>query len=162
MCFPNQVAVCTEREVHRPKLLLRRHSCRTMPMFVRIRRKLGAMGRLLYSSFKMPKDLRMLQFHIFRSEEENPGQIFVKELTSTTEWKAHDLQKQGVDAYRVGIDRQRKSKFAKFKSEWPDLEQVDYARESNRKSYLHKHVCQQYFHSDPSFRSVTIRVVSAE
>lgn len=106
---------------------------------------------VLNYAFNIPKHFRISGYHIFRYSANNPATLYAKELTTTEHWKEFSLLKKNVTCYRCGVDIRRKLKNANYKADWPKLEDVHSAKESNRKHYLEKLVCQRYFGSDPEF-----------
>lgn len=106
---------------------------------------------ILSTSFTIPSQFRISQYHVFRFSKNFPGCVQAKHLTSTEEWSQFDLLKKGGDSYKAGIECRRMAKGFKYTADIQDLEKIYSPKEGTRKKYLLKHICDHYFSGDTSF-----------
>ena len=85
----------------------------------------------------------MLQFHVFMFRSETLGTVYAKQFTTSDQWQSFELLRNGVTAYRCGVKTRRPTKHQNYQAKWPKLEDVESARESDRKKYLEKYICEQ-------------------
>lgn len=109
---------------------------------------------LLSESFRILTNLHISKYQIFNFNKDSPGSVNVMKYTTSTERVTFPILKENTTPYHTSINTRRCIRSQKFKAKWKKTGRSKFVKESNRKNYLEKFICNRYFKDNAQLRGM--------
>lgn len=107
--------------------------------------------KVLQTIFTVPAGLKISTCHVFLFNKSSPGSVSTKSFSTSENLKVFKILKSSLSPSAAASQAAALLKETSFKTTWPRLQDIPSVKESNRRAYLLRYVCEQNFPTSDSF-----------